>query len=83
MNTKGLPVASLIFAVYADVFLIFGDPDCRKNLLMNISLIQVTQLWLYAAYCNLSSYTINEGISKMRRSFTDQPVFQSIGNILQ
>lgn len=50
---------------------------------MDISLIQIIQLWLYAAYCNLSLYTFNDSISKIRKSFTDQLVFQSIGSILR
>lgn len=72
MNIKCLSFASLAFVVYADVSLIFAGPDYRKISFMNISLIHIIELelWLYAAYCDLSVYSINEDFSKIV-SFSD------------
>lgn len=40
---------------------------------MNISLIYIIELelWLYAAYCDLSVHSINEDFSKIIKSFSD------------
>lgn len=53
--------------------LIFGGPDYRKILFINISLIYIIELelWLYAAYCDLSVHSINEDFSKIIKSFSD------------
>lgn len=73
MNIKRFPLASLAFAVYADMSLIFGGSDYRIYFFMNISLVHIIEmeLWLYAAYCNLSVYSVNEDISKIIKSFSD------------
>jgi len=73
MNIKCLPFASLAFAVYADESVIFGDPDYRKILFMSLSLIHIIELelWLYATYCDLSVYSINDDFSEIIKSFSD------------